>query len=64
VIPTIDQVSGEKTGKEPLRTLSIYRTKKGAVLFGQNLIAEEAGGTVRVGDEIEVLERASQPASL
>jgi uncharacterized protein YcbX len=56
-MPTIDQVTGEKTGKEPLRTLSIFRTFKGKILFGQNLIAENAGGVVRVGDEIEVLER-------
>ena len=58
VITTIDQVEGEKTGKEPLRTLSIYRTVKGNVLFGRYLIAENPGGVVRVGDEIEVLERA------
>jgi uncharacterized protein len=58
VIPTIDQVKGEKTGKEPIRTLSIYRTKNKAVLFGQNLIAEEAGGTIHIGDTVEVLERA------
>jgi uncharacterized protein YcbX len=58
VIPTIDQFKGEKTGKEPIRTLSIYRTKNKNVLFGQNLIAENPGETVRVGDTIEVLERA------
>jgi uncharacterized protein YcbX len=57
-IPTIDQVKGEKTGHEPLRTLSVYRNFKGKVLFGQNMIAENAGGTIRVGDEVEVLERA------
>jgi uncharacterized protein YcbX len=57
-IPTIDQVTGEKTGKEPLRTLSIFRNFKGKVLFGQNLIAENAGGVVKVGDTVEVLERA------
>jgi hypothetical protein len=57
VIPTIDQTSGEKTGKEPLRTLSIYRTVRGNALFGQNLIAENVGETIRVGDEVSVLER-------
>src|SRR5580765_211483 len=50
VITTVDQDRGEGTGKEPLRTLSIYRTVKGNVLFGQNLIAENAGGVVKVGD--------------
>ena len=56
VMTTIDQSRGEKTGTEPLKTLASYRTKRGKVLFGQNLIAEAPGGTVRVGDEIEVLE--------
>lgn len=58
VITTVDQVKGEKNGKEPLRTLSIYRTVKGNALFGRYLIAENPGGVVRVGDEIEILERA------
>ena len=57
VITTIDQTTGEKTGKEPLKTLASYRTKNQKVLFGQNLIAESAGGAVRVGDGIEILER-------
>lgn len=56
VITTVDQATGEKTGKEPLKTLSSYRSVGGNVMFGQNLIAEKSGGTVRVGDEIEVLE--------
>jgi uncharacterized protein YcbX len=56
VMTTVDQVSGEKDGKEPLATLSQYRNREGKVLFGQNLIAETLGGTVRVGDEIEVME--------
>jgi uncharacterized protein len=55
VMTTVDQTSGEKTGKEPLATLSGYRNRDGKVLFGQNLIAETVGGTVRVGDEVEVL---------
>jgi uncharacterized protein YcbX len=58
VLTTVDQARGEKTGKEPLRTLSIFRNVKGKILFGQNLIAENPGGVVKVGDEIEVLERA------
>ena len=59
IIPTIDQMTGEKTGKEPLRTLSIFRTFKGKVLFGQNMIAENAGCVIRIGDEVRVLERGS-----
>ena len=56
VLTTVDQVSGVKTGKEPLATLSGYRNFDGKVLFGQNLIAESVGGTVSVGDEVEVIE--------
>lgn len=56
VVTTIDQQQGEKTGPEPLKTLSGYRKKGDKVLFGQNMIAEKAGGTLRLGDEVEVLE--------
>jgi len=70
VITTVDQARGEFDGKDPLRTLATYRLAKivmperletlgvspNGVLFGQNLIAEEHGGTIRVGDEVEVLE--------
>ena len=69
VITTIDQSTGEFAGKEPLTTLAAYRKAKAvmpdrydrlgvgenAVLFGQNLIAESVGVTIRVGDEINVI---------
>ncbi|MEP6704443.1 MAG: MOSC N-terminal beta barrel domain-containing protein [Acidobacteriota bacterium] len=55
VLTTVDQATGEKDGKEPLKTLSTYRNRNGNVLFGENLIAETAGGTVRVGDKVEVV---------
>ena len=55
VVTTVDQSTGEKTEKEPLKTLSTYRNRDGKVLFGQNLIAEKGGGVIRVGDEIEIL---------
>ena len=57
VLTTVDQVTGVKNGKEPLKTLSEYRTFNNKVLFGQNLIADTTGATVRVGDEVEILER-------
>lgn len=50
VMTTVDQSRGIK-GKEPLRTLSSYRTLNGKVYFGQNLIAVQSG-EVRVGDVI------------
>lgn len=59
VITTIDQKRGEKNGKEPLKTLAQYRTRRGKVLFGQNLIAENFGETVKVGDLVEILEEKS-----
>jgi uncharacterized protein YcbX len=60
IIPTIDQAPGDRNGGEPIKTLASFRTKRRAgknkVLFGQNLIAEQAGGVVQPGDEITVLE--------
>ncbi|MCA1589566.1 MAG: MOSC domain-containing protein [Acidobacteria bacterium] len=56
VITTIDQANGVKNAKEPLKTLSTYRTQKGKVMFGQNLIAETAGTTISVGDAVRAIE--------
>jgi uncharacterized protein YcbX len=50
VMTTVDQSTGIK-GKEPLKTLSSYRTLNGKVYFGQNLIAVHSG-EVSVGDVI------------
>lgn len=60
VITTIDQATGQKGGVEPLKALASFRiprrSVKKKILFGQNLIAESAGETLRVGDKIEILE--------
>ncbi|MGD9587979.1 MAG: MOSC domain-containing protein [Pyrinomonadaceae bacterium] len=56
VLTTVDQATGIKDGKEPLKTLASFRTFDNKVLFGENLIAENPGGLVRLGDEVEVLE--------
>ena len=70
VVTTVEQTTGEFSGKEPLKTLASYRIAKtvmperyealgvgeNAVLFGQNLIAETPGVTMRTGDEVEVLD--------
>jgi uncharacterized protein YcbX len=58
VMTTIDQSSGVH-GKEPLRTLSKYRTMTGKVMFGQNIIAQQ--GTIRVGDNVSVKRIAFPP---
>jgi hypothetical protein len=60
VMTTVDQEKGEFDGQEPLRALSKFRLKKKSdgqkILFGQNLIAENFGATVKIGDEIEILD--------
>lgn len=69
VMTTVDQAKGEFDGKEPLKTLASYRMAKEvipdrieafgmsetAVLFGQNLVAENPGVWIRVGDEVKVI---------
>ena len=54
VVTTVDQATGERM-REPLRTLSTYRTLDGQVLFGQNLVQENRG-VVRVDDPVVPLE--------
>jgi uncharacterized protein YcbX len=60
VITTVDQATGEKQGVEPLKTLASYRIPKRSIkkkiLFGQNLIAENEGEVLRVGDQVEIFE--------
>ncbi len=69
VITTIDQETGVPNPKEPLKTLASYRKSsdvfpdgferfglgKNDVLFGQNLVAENFGERIKVGDEVEIL---------
>lgn len=65
VIITVDQKTGVKGPADPLSVLSDFRlSKRGGkskVLFGQNMIAEPASGTVRVGDAVRVLETRRPP---
>lgn len=65
VMTTIDQTKGEKQGTEPLKTLASYRIPKRSVkkkiLFGQNLIAENIGESLSVGDEIKIIETKNKP---
>jgi uncharacterized protein YcbX len=54
VVTTINQDTTEK-GKEPLKTLSVYRRKDAKVYFGENVIA--AGpGKINVGDTVTILQ--------
>lgn len=50
VMTTVDQETGEK-GKEPLKTLSSYRTINNKVYFGQNVVALQSG-KIKIGDVI------------
>lgn len=52
VLITIDQGLATK-GKEPLKTLSAFRTQKNKIMFGQNLLHKGAG-IIKAGDKIEV----------
>lgn len=70
VVTTVDQASGRKTGKEPLKALANFRRADEVlpdsyesfgfgpndVLFGQNLIPSNPGAVVKKGDVLEVLE--------
>lgn len=65
VMTTIDQRTGEKQGTEPLKTLAAFRIPKRSIkkkiLFGQNLIAEDVGEVLNVGDQIEIVETKNKP---
>ncbi|MBF8295225.1 MAG: putative Fe-S protein [Bacteroidetes bacterium] len=52
-VPTVNQDTGE-AGKEPIRTLSTYRTRDSKVYFGQNLI-HEGLGILKVGDVVQAI---------
>ncbi len=72
-ITTVDPDRGEFDGKEPLKTLATFRMAKDVfpdkleelalqpnyVLFGENLIPENPGVTIRTSDVVEVLEYRS-----
>lgn len=54
-VTTVDQMSGQRTSVEPLRTLSTYRKREDGVVFGVNLVPEKTG-VIKVGDSITILE--------
>jgi uncharacterized protein YcbX len=69
VVTTLDQESGGRRGPEPLRALGRHHRFGQKLAFGQNLIPERpdglAGdliGSVRLGDEVTVLEEGPRPA--
>lgn len=56
IITTTDQKTGERMGKEPLKTLARYRRFGKDACFGMNL-NHRGTGIIRVGDEVEIIER-------
>ncbi|WP_035056089.1 MOSC domain-containing protein [Andreprevotia chitinilytica] len=58
VFTTVDPETGEKSAdQEPMRALAKHRKGDGGVMFGQNVIAENAG-QIAVGMPVEILELA------
>ena len=55
-VTTTDQATGDR-GPEPLRTMASFRKRTGGVMFGMNVV-HRGIGTVRIGDAVEILERA------
>lgn len=59
-IPTTDENTAVRR-KEPTYTLAQHRRWDGAVWFGMNLVPVTPGATLRVGDEVEVLDARPAP---
>ncbi len=53
ILTTVDPATGERAGKEPLKTLSEYRKWDNNVYFGMNIIHEQQG-ELKVGDDVIV----------
>jgi len=62
VLTTVDPDTAVR-GKEPLTTLARHRRWDGKAWFAINLVPDNPGAVIRVGDEVEVLERvdANEP---
>jgi len=54
VLTTVHPDTAE-TGREPLATLARHRRVEKKVWFGQNLIPDDPGVTIGVGDPVEVI---------
>jgi uncharacterized protein YcbX len=60
VLTLVDPDTATK-GKEPIATLARHRRWDGATWFGMNLIPDTPGATIRVGDDVEILESVPAP---
>ncbi len=52
-VTTVDQITGQNRGPEPLRALAAYRQVENGVIFGVNL-AVERPGPVQIGDLVQL----------
>jgi uncharacterized protein len=59
-IPTTDHETAERS-KEPTATLARHRRWDGATWFGVQLVPENPGVTVRLGDAVDVLDAVEAP---
>jgi uncharacterized protein YcbX len=60
-IPTTDELTAQRL-KEPTATMARFRRWDGKVWFGTNLVCDTPGASIRVGDEVEVLEETDPAA--
>jgi uncharacterized protein len=60
-VMTMTDPDTARRGKEPIATLARYRRWDGATWFGMNVLPDSPGTTIRVGDEVEVLEAVDAP---
>ena len=60
ILTTVDPSRGVRdANREPLSTLSSYRTRGNEVYFGENLIVHQPG-SIAIGDAVSVLEESEQ----
>lgn len=52
-MPMVDPDLGERSGQEPIATLSTYRKWDGNIFFGMNVIQQQRG-VIKVGDSLAV----------
>lgn len=62
VVTTVDQLSGDRLGPEPLRTLATYRRTTGGVAFGAKYAVLHPGH-LAVGDRLHTVERSEPDLS-
>lgn len=60
-VMTLTDPDTTERGKEPIATLARYRRWDGETWFGMDLIPDNPGVRIRVGDDVEILESVPAP---